>query len=75
MAGEYEWSQTGKFVPVKDHPNLEKDESTGTVINKDMGAYEEFKAKRARGKEFLQLKADIETLKVEVAELKKKIGA
>jgi len=57
-----------------DHPDYEKDMNTGAVLNKNMGEYEEFKAKRTRGKEFLQLKNDIETLKEEVAELKKAIN-
>ncbi len=57
-----------------DHPDYEKDLNTGAVLNKNMGEYEEFKAKRERGKEFLQLKNDIETLKSEVAWLRGKIN-
>jgi len=60
-----------KRIPT-DQPDYEKDPITNVVINKNMGGYEEFSAKRARGKEFLQLKNDVETLKAEVAELKKK---
>jgi len=61
------------FVPT-DHPDYEKDEDTGAIINKNMGAFEEFKAKRERGKEFLQLRNDVEALKHEVAGLKKIIN-
>ncbi len=72
MMSNYEWCKL-KLVPT-DHPDYEKDKDTGTVINKNMGAYEEFKAKRERGKEFLQLRNDVEFLKHEVAELKKIIN-
>ena len=49
---------TPRMVPT-DQPGYEKDEGTGVVINKNMGGYKEFKAKRERGKEVLQLKSDI----------------
>ncbi len=73
MVSNYEWCKM-KLVQT-DHPDFEKDPDTNVVINKNMGGYVEFSAKRARGKEFLQLKNDVEILQAEVAELKKKIGA
>ena len=61
----------GEHLVQTDHPDYEKNLDTNVVINKNMGAYAEFKAKRERGKEFLQLKADVEILKKEVVALKK----
>ena len=70
---QFHADQKQQNVPT-DHPNYEKDESTGAVINKNTGGFEQMKAQRERGKEFLQLKNDIETLKTEVAWLKNEIN-
>jgi len=56
-----------KLVPIKDHPDLMKDISTGMIVN--INSSKAIQAKQARLKK-LQEREEIENLKSDVSEIK-----
>ena len=58
-------------VKVKNNPNLERDLSTGAVINTNTTAYEARLAQKEKAKLDVQQSEDIVQLKKDVGEIKK----
>jgi hypothetical protein len=63
-----------KLMPVKDHPNLLRDMSSGAIINNDKEemnrALQRRKSRSNKKREEEKLKGDVEHLKNEIAEIK-----
>ncbi len=73
MAFTWDGTNQPQSIPT-DHPGMGRDTKTGALLNNNAGEYQEFISKRQRAKEFLSLKADMETLKAQFLELSKEIN-
>ena len=63
-----------EFVKVKDHENLLRDPRSNSIVNTNVGEYEEYIARRDAAKESksseVTMKDDLDNLKGEINEIK-----
>ena len=61
------------MIPVKDHPNLFRDEESGAIINSDMSEYTQYikmrDNKKSQKEELDKIKSDIEEIKTLLKQL------